>query len=70
MSVVMYAALAPTSYKVKFGFGDVSPYVRGAIPKFVDKRKEINTNNWIRLKIYEYIQSYFDITMNGFQNFR
>ena len=29
--------------------------IRGAIQKFVDKRKEINTNGWIHLKIYKYI---------------
>ena len=33
----------------------------------MDKSKEINTNGWIHLKIYEYI--YFDISLNGIQNF-
>ena len=28
---------------------------RGAIQKFMDKCKEINTNQWVRLKIYENI---------------
>ena len=34
--------------------------------KFMDKRKEINTNGWIHLKI---LSIYFNITLKGIQNF-
>ena len=43
------------SKKNKHRFSCDEAHIRGAIQKFVDKRKEINTNGWIHLKIYKYI---------------